>query len=113
MPLSSRHDTESSSWLDEWFRARIEKRLSAHLDEFDTISQFDTPPTLDKTTPLASAVKIKALQAHYFRGFRRMPHPIDVGEDFIVMEGRNSSGKTSLAEALEWPIHRGSLQTGQ
>ena len=25
-----------------------------------------------------------------------------MGQDFIVIEGRNSSGKTSLAEALEW-----------
>ena len=31
-----------------------------------------------------------------------MPHPVDLSDDFIVMEGRNSSGKTSLAEALEW-----------
>ena len=100
--FSSSRDTESSSWLDEWFQARIEKRLSESLAESDTISQFDIPPAPDETTPLASPVKIKALQAHYFRGFRKMPHPIDMVEDFIVMEGRNSSGKTSLAEALEW-----------
>ena len=31
-----------------------------------------------------------------------MPTPIRMDGDLIVVEGRNSSGKTSLAEALEW-----------
>jgi hypothetical protein len=42
------------------------------------------------------------MQAHYFRGFRAQPQPIELDTDLVVVEGRNSSGKTSLAEAFEW-----------
>jgi DNA repair exonuclease SbcCD ATPase subunit len=45
---------------------------------------------------------------HYFRGFKALADPINLTGSLIVIEGKNSSGKTSLAEALEF-LFRGSL----
>ena len=99
---------ENLSWLDEWFQDRIEKHFSGPPCKLDAVLSFDPPPTQVEAVPLAPPVKLKSLQAHHFRGFRQMSGPIDMSEDFIVIEGRNSSGKTSLAEALEW-LFTGSL----
>ena len=46
--------------------------------------------------------RLVSLQANYFRGFRKQETPIDLSGDLVVIDGRNSSGKTSLAEAIEW-----------
>ena len=94
--------TEDSNWLGTWFQARIEKHLSGPLSEPDTILPFDRPAAIGVAALIAPSVKLKSLQAHYFRGFRESEGPIILADDFIVIEGRNSSGKTSLAEALEW-----------
>ena len=101
-------NTEDPNWLGTWFQARIEKHLSGPLSESDTILPFDPPANLGEAAQLVPSVKIKSLQAHYFRGFRESESPVNLGGDFIVIEGRNSSGKTSLAEALEW-LFSGSL----
>ncbi len=102
-------NTEDPNWLGTWFQARIQKRLSGPLSELDTILPFDPPADLGAATPLlVPSIKIKSLQAHHFRGFRESEGPINLIGDFIVIEGRNSSGKTSLAEALEW-LFSGSL----
>ena len=101
-------NTEDTNWLGTWFQARIEKHLSGALSESDTIQPFDPPADLGEAALLAPSVKLKSLQAHYFRGFRESVCPINLAADFIVIEGRNSSGKTSLAEALEW-LFSGSL----
>ena len=101
-------NTEDPNWLGTWFQARIEKHLSGPLPESDTILPFDPPADLGEAALLAPSVKLKSLQAHYFRGFRESDGPINLAGDFIVIEGRNSSGKTSLAEALEW-LFSGSL----
>ena len=102
-------NTEDPNWLGTWFQARIEKHLSGPLTKPDTILPFDPPADLGTATPLlVPSIKIKSLQAHYFRGFRESASPVTFGGAFIVIEGRNSSGKTSLAEALEW-LFSGSL----
>ena len=102
-------NTEDPNWLGTWFQARIQKHLSGPLSEPDTILPFDPPADLGAATPLlVPSIKIKSLQAHYFRGFRQSEGPVNLSGDFIVIEGRNSSGKTSLAEALEW-LFSGSL----
>ena len=94
--------SESSNWLDMWFQARIEKHHSDNLSKSETILPFDPPPTQVQAVPLARPIKLKSLQARYFRGFREALELVNMAADFIVIEGRNSSGKTSLAEALEW-----------
>ena len=101
-------NTEDPNWLGTWFRERIEKHLAGPLSEPDTILPFDSPARLGATAPLVPSIKITSLQVHCFRGFRESEGPVTLIGDFIVVEGRNSSGKTSFAEALEW-LFSGSL----
>ena len=100
--------TEDPNWLGTWFQARIEKRLSGPLPESEAMLPFDPPVNLGAAAQLVPSIKIKSLHVNYFRGFREIEGPVNLSSDFIVIEGRNSSGKTSLAEALEW-LFSGSL----
>ena len=72
-------------------------------------------PTLSESQPLSlneiyfkvrpaltTNVRAVSVQANYFRGFLKQDVPIDLSGDLVVIDGRNSSGKTSLAEAVEW-----------
>ena len=52
--------------------------------------------------PVESTLRLLALRPHWFRGFREVPEPIRFEADLVVFEGRNSSGKTSISEAIEW-----------
>lgn len=47
-------------------------------------------------------VFLKDIDIHFFRGFRNMDKPVTANNKLVVIDGRNSSGKTSLAEAVEW-----------
>jgi hypothetical protein len=93
------------SWLDDWFSARSQYY-------FDNPAA-DVPAEIPSPAALAAAIehdsgmatapcKLLELQPHYFRGFRALPCPITFSRGLVVIDGRNSSGKTSLAEALEW-----------
>ena len=101
-----RQDTEDGKWLETWYQSRSEKHYAGPLS--DSVLTFDYIPSQVEAIPLALHIKLKSVQAHYFRGFREGHSQVDLGEDLIVIEGRNSSGKTSLAEALEW-LFSGSL----
>ena len=103
-----RRVSEDGNWLEAWFRERIQKHFSGPIPESDTKMTFGPPPDQLGAIPLAPSVKLESVQAHYFRGFRDTMGRIDMSQNFIVIEGRNSSGKTSLAEALEW-LFTGSL----
>ena len=58
------------------------------------------------TYPLDSAaprkVRFLSIRPYYFRGFQQLERPINLNADLVTVDGRNSSGKTSLAEAIEW-----------
>ncbi|MFQ5873581.1 MAG: ATP-binding protein, partial [Dehalococcoidia bacterium] len=95
-------------WLDGWFRARINLHFSGALSETDTIQPPDSRSGSARVEPLAQSVRLQSVQPHYFRGFREVPRPIRMDGDLVAIDGRNSSGKTSLAEALEW-LFSGSL----
>ena len=97
-----RNNTEDTNWLETWFRNRIEKRLSDSTTESDRITPCDPTLDLGDAELLSPSVKLRSLQAHYFRGFRDCESLINLAADFVVIEGQNSTGKTSLAEALEW-----------
>ena len=99
---------EDRKWLESWFLSRIEKHFAGTPPGFDSSPNFDDLPADVEAATLTPHVKLKSMQAHYFRGFREGLSPINIGDDLIVIEGPNSSGKTSLAEALEW-LFSGSL----
>jgi len=94
--------SSESGWIDSWFRERIAERLAGAPPVQATLRLPDPPTPATSASPLARAIRLQSVHAHHFRGFRDMPTPIRMDGDLIVVEGRNSSGKTSLAEALEW-----------
>jgi hypothetical protein len=92
--------SEDDSWLDSWFVERTGRYFNQAISDDDKIIVHKAFPTLAQRT-LAEPIRLKSIEPHYFRGFREIQQPINVDGNLIVFEGRNSSGKTSLAEALE------------
>lgn len=54
--------------------------------------------------PVEERIRILSLSTQYFRGFREPECPINLGANLLVIHGPNSTGKTSLTEALEWVL---------
>jgi len=99
------------AWLDSWFCAQIPLALAAGeagmlagaLDE-DALAALRQPSARN-----VSALQLVSLEAQHFRGFRASGAPVDLRGKLVVIEGANSTGKTSLAEAIEW-LFTGALQ---
>ncbi len=92
--------------IDSWFSNRTEARFQDESLAEQGAFDLDQIQLGRRTTAHASG-RLLSLRANYFRGFRKQEIPIDLNHDLVVIDGRNSSGKTSLAEAIEW------LLTGQ
>ena len=101
-------EAESSNWLGNWFKARAEQYNAGSLSQLESVVPFDPPSSIGPEGTLAQPIRLRTLQAQYFRGIRTSLGVVDLSNGLIVIEGRNSSGKTSLAEALEW-LFTGSL----
>ena len=101
-------DAMEDEWLESWFLQRTRLHRDSRIPE-DV--QF-APITLDATdVPQLNqrpGLSLVSISPHYFRGFKDLPNPIDLTGGLIVIEGKNSSGKTSLAEAIEF-LFEGSL----
>jgi hypothetical protein len=93
--------SEDDSWLDSWFVIHTSKHFNQAIGSDDEILVHKKFPTATQVI-LAEPIRLKSIEPHYFRGFREVQQPINVEGNLVVLEGRNSSGKTSLAEALEW-----------
>lgn len=94
--------TNSTDWIGTWFNSRSEAYFEGLAPSSVGIESLSPMLFGGGQAPLASGIKLKTLTAQYFRGFRAGLETLDLSSDLIVIEGRNSSGKTSLAEALEW-----------
>jgi AAA domain-containing protein len=97
-------------WIDTWFTDQA-KRFAAGtppLVPMIVVSRADAS-VLDPLAkrPATSTVKLLSLEPNYFRGFRASAGPISFGESLVVVEGLNSSGKTSISEAVEWLLTGG------
>ena len=103
-----RSNGESASWVDEWFLARskcfIENVTSS--SPLEQISDDDLREliSIENATNVKKPVKILSIHPYFFRGFRGLENPIPLSGDLIVIDGPNSSGKTSITEAFEWLI---------
>ncbi len=100
--------SDDLDWLDAWFHARINLHFSGTISATDTVQTPDSSSGSAQAQLLAQPIRLHSVHPHYFRGFREVPRPIRTDGDLVVIDGRNSSGKTSLAEALEW-LFTGSL----
>lgn len=96
---------DQPNWLNEWFQSRLDYFLendqSKPADGFPNGSDIDVTILTDKRVVTVST-RLLAVKPNYFRGFRKLDSSIDLSSDLVVLDGRNSSGKTSLTEALEW-----------
>jgi hypothetical protein len=99
--------SESTDWLDDWFRNWV--RAVAHGSQVPKVTLRVSGPKgtdlsiLDRQ-PVSVPVRLISIKPHYFRGFRKLEAAIQMDADLVVFQGRNSSGKTSISEALEWLI---------
>lgn len=93
---------EESDWLEKWFKRRTDKHFRRTLSESEGIVPPSSHSNPEEVSYVAQSVKLRWLEASHFRGFRESCGPINFDDGLVVVEGRNSSGKTSLAEALEW-----------
>ena len=101
-------DHSGDDWLESWFLRRTELHCASNIPEVEEIVpitfEANDVPQLSQRPGLS----LVSIRPHYFRGFKTLPVPIDLTGNLIVIEGKNSSGKTSLAEALEF-LFGGSL----
>lgn len=101
-------------WLDRWFAAEC---VSDGDDQAKNGKALVAPDVKAELTQLLSAsgvtvtkrLSLKSLRPQHFRGYRLLEETLDLSGTLVVIEGRNSAGKTSLAEALEW-LFTGQLQ---
>ncbi|MFC1950170.1 hypothetical protein ACFLWD_00705 [Chloroflexota bacterium] len=93
---------DETEWLEPWFRDRINSYFTETLSSSDDIQLPTQPSSPSQEELLAQPIRLISIHPHYFRGFRNPTHPIRLDGDLMVIDGRNTSGKTSLAEALEW-----------
>ena len=94
----------NTSWLYNYFKERIEFYFE-NIDNKPIEQSFISSllPIELRNRPLVSeTVFLKRILPHYFRGFRDGSVPIQFDSKLVIIEGRNSQGKTSLVEALEW-----------
>lgn len=103
----------SDAWLDHWFHGIIETIFQGEKTK-SLLGKIDAEPILSslpqQVEPANTPKKLLAVQPHFFRGFRDLAEPINLSSNLVVLDGRNSSGKTSLAEALEWLFTGGLLR---
>lgn len=101
------HFSESSDadngnkFIDTWFISRANtflKNPDLSDDIFTELEAID----FNAQPPPSRNVRLISVQPNYFRGFRKQDDPINLKGDLVVLDGRNSSGKTSLTEAIEW-----------
>ena len=104
---TARGDT-GDQWLDSWFLGRTRLHCDTSIPEDEQFVPIALEATHVPQLSQRPGLRLVSIRPHYFRGFKDLPGAIDLTGDLIVIEGKNSTGKTSLAEALEF-LFRGSL----
>ena len=93
---------KKSEWtIDEYFNSRTKAYFAD--EELVMPASFAIEPIYSgNNRHFAKDVRLLSVQANYFRGFRKQSIAMDVSQELVVIDGLNSSGKTSVAEAIEW-----------
>jgi DNA repair exonuclease SbcCD ATPase subunit len=96
---------DDPQWLESWF-VDLARRFAAGQgpDPKTIIASASEKGALSLLAkqPVDASLRLISIRPYFFRGFRDVPSPILLDADLVVIEGRNSSGKTSLSEAIEW-----------
>lgn len=95
------------SWLNDWFLSRVNVHYSNDLLPLPDEGKIDTWKRLlkiEEEIKKNKPTQFVSIQPNFFRGFKKIQYPINFEAKLLVIYGKNSSGKTSLAEAFEWCI---------
>jgi DNA repair exonuclease SbcCD ATPase subunit len=95
--------SDPTEFIDHWFRTRATVYLDDPDMSLDVSCDTDTIEVAFQNWK-SKRVRFVSIQPNYFRGFRKQEKPINLQGNLVVLDGRNSSGKTSLAEAIEWVL---------
>jgi hypothetical protein len=98
---------DDAGWIDKWFLDLVRRIAAGHGPDPKTIiasaAEESVLSRLAKP-PVELPVRLISLRPQFFRGFRAVAMPIQLDADLVAIEGRNSSGKTSVSEAIEWVL---------
>ena len=99
--------TQRHDWkVDDWFESRADQYFHEPAFAIDnSVSIGDREFSSDYVSP--TPVRLLSVRPYFFRGFRQLEQSIRFDGDLVVIDGKNSSGKTSLAEAIEWLLTGG------
>ena len=98
---------DNPDWLEVWFIALARSFAAGEGPDPKTIVASAAEKgdlSLLAKRPIDASVRLMSILPHFFRGFREVAEPVRFEADLVVVEGRNSSGKTSLSEAVEWVL---------
>lgn len=100
----------AADWLDGWFLQESNYHYSGgELPAIESVNVADiSRATADDRPRLRKVERIVSVRPQWFRGFRALADAIPLDSSLLLIDGRNSTGKTSIAEALEW-LFRGEL----
>lgn len=91
-----------TDWLDEWFVSRVKEYSNGVLSGPEPYTCVNPVPIEAGARQFTQPIELESMQIQHFRGFRGERGEIDLKGKLVVVQGDNSTGKTSLAEALEW-----------
>lgn len=103
-----KENDQSAEWVNDWFLDRC-NWFYENIDSTDVPDQISDDClkellSIENSTNVKQPVKILSIHPYYFRGFRGLENPISLSSDLVVLDGPNSSGKTSITEAFEFLI---------
>jgi hypothetical protein len=102
-----RRAAADDEWLEKWFVGMVRGFIRGRGPDVDRIvasAVGDADISALSKPPVQDVVRLSSIRPSYFRGFRDPVSAINLEAGLIVLEGRNSSGKTSVSEAIEWAI---------
>ena len=98
---------EDPDWLKRWFvdlATRFSVGCGPDLNNIVAAAAEEGEFPFLSQRSVRSTIRLISLRPQWFRGFRNLPAAITFDADLVVLEGRNSSGKTSISEAIEWVL---------
>ena len=90
--------------VEEWFAERARAYYYGCLSEDNRVLDLTAHVDTQSGAVNGKRIELVSVFPHYFRGFKSPELPIVFDGDLVVVDGKNSSGKTSLGEAIEWLI---------
>ena len=109
-----RRDAADDEWLEKWFTKMVRSFIKGRGPDLEKIvasAVGDGDISALTKPPVQESVRLSSIRPSYFRGFRAPVSAISLDANLIVLEGRNSSGKTSVLRGHRMGVNWSSLPT--